>query len=316
MDGKNGMGLTRPFIGIIGGSGLESEMHRAFPGTTFDPVRVDTPFGAPSEDILLGTVHGTKVALLTRHGAGHRFSPSAVPYRANIYALKALGVTHLIATGAVGSLREEMRPGDIVVVDQFIDRTVERPRTFFDSAAVHVDFADPTCPALRHWLIRAAGPDQSTTRQGPRIHASGTYVCIEGPSFSTRAESRMHRMLGADVVGMTALPEARLAREAGMSYALIALPTDYDSWRSNQDTLPDGSHTLSEVIRSNLAQASRACVSVLTHALSDAATLAASKCNCGRALQNAAWSGTEAFLPTELAAYRLFHDKAGEAEGL
>ncbi len=304
--------MTRPFIGIIGGSGLEREMQRAFPGATFDPVRIDTPFGAPSDDIQLGTVHGTKVALVARHGAGHRFSPSAVPYRANIYALKALGVTHLIATGAVGSLREEIRPGDVVIVDQFIDRTVERPRTFFDSTAVHVDFADPTCPAMRQWLIKAMGSYKSTTDSAPRTHESGTYVCIEGPSFSTRAESRMHRVMGADVVGMTALPEARLAREAGISYALIALPTDYDSWRGNPAIPPEGSASLSEVIRSNLAQASSACVSLLTNALADIGSLAASNCSCSRALQNAAWSGTETFLPTELAVYRLILGKAGE----
>lgn len=222
-------------IGIIGGSGLEDRLSAAGLLHGHEVVEVETPFGPPSGPIAVGTLTNSdvKVAILKRHGPGHTIPPHVVPYRANIFALKSLGVTHLIATGAVGSLREEVKPGGVMLVDQFIDRTTGAGRrfdnrTFFNVAAVHVEFADPCCPVMRDWLSEAA---PRAGERGVEVYRGGTYVCIDGPSFSTRAESRMHRTFGADVVGMTALPEARLAREAEIAYALIALPTDYDCWK-------------------------------------------------------------------------------------
>jgi 5'-methylthioadenosine phosphorylase len=181
------------------------------------------------------------VFLLSRHGAGHLLNPSVVPYRANLFALKTLGCTHVIASGAVGSLREEFRPRDLVVPDQIIDKTHKRANTFYEKAAVHVEFAEPFCPVLRQILMEAGGTGSKlpVTQEMPvaqeqayQVHGRGCYVCMEGPAFSTRAESLMHRLWGGDLIGMTAMPEAKLAREAEMSYALLALVTDYDCWRS------------------------------------------------------------------------------------
>lgn len=210
-------------LGIIGGTGLGEALF----GDAAGEERVfDTPFGRPSSPLRLVEWQGLRVALLARHGPGHAFNPSQVPYRANIYALKSVGVTHILASGAVGSLREDVRPRDLVVVDQVIDRTYRRTPTFFDEGmAVHVEFAEPFCPVLREVLI-AAGERVDAT-----VHARGTYLCMEGPAFSTQAESRLHRAWGADLIGMTALPEAKLAREAEIAYALVALATDYDCWR-------------------------------------------------------------------------------------
>lgn len=229
-------------IGILGGSGLEDRLSASGLLPSHDLVTIDTPFGPPSAPIAVGTLAGTdiQVASLKRHGQGHTIPPHLVPYRANIFALKALGVTHLVATGAVGSLRDEIRPGGVLLVDQFIDRTTGAGargdnRTFFNHAAVHVEFADPCCPVMRQWL-QAAAPH--VNEKGIEVYPDGTYVCIDGPTFSTRAESEMHRAMGADVVGMTALPEARLAREAEIAYALIALPTDYDCWKQRPPTKP------------------------------------------------------------------------------
>lgn len=209
-------------IGFIGGSGLYDvdgvENRRE--------VEVSTPFGYPSDKIVLGEIAGAGCAFLPRHGRGHRVSPSEIPARANIYALKTLGVERLISVSAVGSLREELRPLDLVIPDQIIDRTRERPSTFFGGGVVaHVGLADPFCERLRHAAMDAAADDAAT------VHDGGIYVAIEGPQFSTRAESAMHRAWGASVVGMTALPEARLAREAEMCYATLAFVTDYDVWR-------------------------------------------------------------------------------------
>lgn len=216
-------------LGIIYGSGMAGGFGD---GARHD---VDTPFGKPSDAILQVEIAGAPVYVLSRHGPGHRFGPATVPYRANLFALKSLGVTHVIASGTVGSLREEFRPRDLLILDQLIDRTCGRTNTFFDTHAVHVDFADPFCPALRAVLADAAGPVPPSPRPADdpshRVHHRGCYVAVEGPSFSTRAESLMHRLWGADVVGMTAQPEARLAREAELPYALLALVTDFDSWR-------------------------------------------------------------------------------------
>lgn len=214
-------------IGIIGGTGLydlEQLSNRR-------SLSVDTPFGEPSSPIVVGTLGGSELCFLARHGVGHRYLPSEVPYRANIYALKELGVQWCIGVSAVGSLTEEFRPGDLVIPHQVFDRTRERPSTFFGNGiAAHVAFADPFCSVLREALCTAAA--QVGVEQQKEIHSEAVYVCMEGPAFSTRAESHWHRSIGASLIGMTVLPEAKLAREAEMSYATLALVTDYDCWRS------------------------------------------------------------------------------------
>jgi 5'-methylthioadenosine phosphorylase len=211
--------------GVIGGSGLyELEGFEVL-----ETKAVETPFGAPSADIIVGTLEGRKVAFLPRHGKDHRFSPSTLPYRANIFALKTLGVTRIISVSAVGSMKEEIHPGHVVLPDQFIDRTVGRDRTFFDDGiAAHVGFGDPVCARVRGTLKGAV------SKTDVPFHDGGTYICIEGPQFSTRAESSLFRSWGVSVIGMTNLPEARLAREAEICYATIALSTDYDCWHEEE----------------------------------------------------------------------------------
>jgi 5'-methylthioadenosine phosphorylase len=196
--------------------------------TDIEEVIIDTPFGKPSDAIVTGKLDGVGVAFLPRHGRGHRIMPTEVPSRANIYAMKSLGVEHIIAINSVGSLREGIHPGELVIVDQLIDRTKSRVNTFFgDGVVAHIQFADPFCPALRQVLYEAA------REAGAGVHPKGTYVVMEGPAFSTRAESRLHQSWGADVIGMTALPEAKLAREAEICYAVIACSTDYDCWHES-----------------------------------------------------------------------------------
>lgn len=244
-------------LGIIGGTGLGEALFGNAEGRDHD---LDTPFGRPSSPVRVVQWHGTEVALLARHGAGHVFNPAQVPYRANIYALKALGCTHVLASGAVGSLRDEIRPRDLVVVDQVIDRTHRRVPTFFDEGlAVHVEFAMPFCPDLRRLLLSVA------SQVGATVHPKGTYVCMEGPAFSSVAESHMHRAWGADVVGMTAMPEAKLAREAEMSYALVALVTDFDCWRPHEPD-QDRQELLAEII-ANLEDATRNAVEFMRAAI-------------------------------------------------
>ena len=213
---------------IIGGSGLYE-----LEGFEVSERRVmETPYGEPSDAIVLGELAGRPLAFLPRHGRGHRFSPSELPYRANIFALKLLGATRIISVSAVGSMKEEIHPGHVVLVDQFIDRTLDRPRTFFEDGIVaHVSFADPVCPVLRQTLLGA------TRKVGVPCHDGGSYVCIEGPQFSTRAESQVFRSWGASVIGMTNLPEARLAREAEIAYATLALATDYDCWHEEEEAV-------------------------------------------------------------------------------
>ena len=211
-------------LALIGGSGLADALDAA----DADAHDLDTPFGKPSAPVLETTLDGLPVLLLKRHGEGHVHNPAAVPYRANIFALKQLGATHVIASGACGSLREEFAPRDLVIPDSTLDRTTSRPRTFYEKAAVHVEFADPFCPVLRRLLLDAAGE--------AKVHDGGTYVCMEGPAFSTRAESHAHRLLGGGVVGMTLLPEARLAKEAELPYAAVCLVTDYDCWKERDPT--------------------------------------------------------------------------------
>lgn len=213
-------------IGVIGGSGLYE------PGELQDAqeIQVNSAFGEPSGPIATGRIGGVKFSFIARHGAGHRLSPSDVNYRANVDALKRCGVTDLMAVSAIGSLREDIAPGEFVVVDQIIDRTLVRERSFFDKSIVaHVPLADPVCPRLS----KMAG--KASDKAGTRVHQDGTYVAIEGPQFSTRAESLMYREWGGDVIGMTAMPEARLAREAELPYVLIGMVTDYDCWRDKGD---------------------------------------------------------------------------------
>jgi len=208
-------------IGVIGGSGLYDIEGM----TAVKEVNIDTPFGKPSDTIVTGKLGGVGIAFLPRHGKGHRILPAEVPSRANIYALKSLGVEHIIAVCSAGSFKKEIEPGHLLIPDQLIDRTRSRPSTFFGEGIVaHVPFADPFCPELSEVLY------DSATAVGATVHPKGTFVVMEGPAFSTRAESRLYRSWGADLIGMTALPEAKLAREAEICYAIIGCVTDYDSW--------------------------------------------------------------------------------------
>jgi len=266
-------------VGIIGGSGLGD----ALAATEGESVRVETPFGEPSGPLLLTRWEGTDIAILSRHGAGHTRSPSAVNYRANVYALKAVGCTHVIASGAVGSLRETIRPKELVVPDQVIDKTHRRAGTFFDEHfAAHVEMALPFCPVLREHLISCA--DGVATK----VHPAGTYVCMEGPAFSTRAESEMHRAWGGDLIGMTAMPEAKLAREAELAYALLCLPSDYDCWRPPEGHL-DRHELLKEII-ANLTEATRNAVELIKVALSRFERIAETLSPAHTALELAIWT--------------------------
>ncbi len=213
-------------IGVIGGTGLYD-----IEGLTdIEEVNIDTPFGKPSDTIIIGRLEGVGIAFLPRHGRGHRISPTEVPSRANIYALKSLGVEHIISVNSVGSFKKELKPGDLVIPDQLIDRTRRRVSTFFGEGIVaHIPFAEPFCPDLSQILFKAA------KETGASVHPKGTYVAMEGPAFSTRAESRLYRSWGADIIGMTMLPEAKLAREAEICYASIACVSDYDSWQEEAE---------------------------------------------------------------------------------
>ena len=223
--------MAEAIVGIIGGSGF----YRMEGLTGARELRLDTPFGAPSSEIVLGTLEGVPVAFLPRHGPGHRILPGELPARANVYAMKTLGVEIIVGVSAVGSLREDIEPLHLVVPDQIIDRTRGRPATFFGEGLVaHIAFADPFCPGLRPALV-AAGREAGAT-----VHNGGTCVAIEGPAFSTRAESNLYRTWGADVIGMTALPEAKLAREAEICYAVLACATDYDCWHEDEADVSAG----------------------------------------------------------------------------
>jgi len=232
-------------IGIIGGSGVYD-----LPGLTdVEEVSIDTPFGPPSDNYILGTVQGQRVAFLARHRRGHTINPSALNYRANIWGFKALGVEYLIAMNACGSLQEEIEPGHIVIPDQLYDRTRLRPTTFFaePGLVVHPSVAEPLCPTLSNILYEAVAAT------GKTVHKGGDFVIIEGPRFSTKSESRVFRQLGFSIIGMTAIPEAFLAREAGMSYAIIAHVTDYDVWHESEEPV-----TVEMVIRTLLDNAAAA----------------------------------------------------------
>ncbi|MBD2384374.1 S-methyl-5'-thioadenosine phosphorylase [Cylindrospermum sp. FACHB-282] len=218
-------------IGIIGGSGL----YKMDALKDVEEVRVQTPFGSPSDALILGTLDGTRVAFLARHGQNHTLLPSELPFRANIYAMKQLGVEYLISASAVGSLKEEAKPLDLVVPDQFIDRTKNRVSTFFgDGIVAHIAFGEPICQSLALVLGDAIA---SLNLPDVTLHRGGTYVCMEGPAFSTKAESHLYRSWGATIIGMTNVPEAKLAREAEIAYATLALVTDYDCWHPDHDSV-------------------------------------------------------------------------------
>ncbi|WP_448561079.1 S-methyl-5'-thioadenosine phosphorylase [Trichothermofontia sp.] len=223
--------MTQATIGIIGGSGL----YQMAALTEVEEVQVETPFGPPSDTLRVGTLAGARVAFLARHGRHHRLLPSEIPYRANIYAMKQLGVQYLLSASAVGSLREAVKPLDMVVPDQLIDRTQNRPSTFFgDGLVAHITFGNPICPQLAGVLADAVA---SLDLPDVTLHRQGTYLCMEGPAFSTKAESKLYRSWGADIIGMTNLPEAKLAREAEIAYATLALVTDYDCWHPDHDSV-------------------------------------------------------------------------------
>ena len=218
-------------VGVIGGSGLYSINSLE----SIREVQIETPFGSPSDALRIGTLNGVEVVFLARHGRQHHLLPSEVPYRANVWALRSLGVRWLISVSAVGSLREHLRPRDMVVPHQFIDRTRQRPQSFFGNGCVaHVSLADPFCPTLSEWLAAAAAGEMPV---GHHLHRGGTYLCMEGPAFSTRAESELYRSWGCDVIGMTNHTEARLAREAEIAYASLSMVTDFDCWHDDHDAV-------------------------------------------------------------------------------
>jgi 5'-methylthioadenosine phosphorylase len=258
-------------IGIIGGTGLYDM--ESFTGR--EEVRLETPFGAPSDAIVTGKIFGNDVAFVPRHGRGHRFLPSEVPYRANIWALRKLGCERVLSVSAVGSMKESIRPGMLVFPHQFIDRTWRRASTFFGEGCVaHVAFADPVCNTVRNMLAHCARGLEIDYQEG------GTYLCMEGPQFSTFAESMAHKHMGIDVIGMTNATEAKLAREAELCYATIALATDYDCWNADHDTV-----TVEEIVRpltANVAKAKR-----VIEAMVPALAAMPRTCACGQALRNA-----------------------------
>ncbi len=269
--------MANGMLGVIGGSGLYDLPDLQ----VLDDVSIDTPYGEPSDRLRIGRVEAVEIAFLARHGRWHQHAPSDVPYRANIYAMKQLGVTHLLSVSAVGSLREEIAPRAMVLPDQIIDRTSQRARSFFDEGVVaHVGLADPFCPCLRAALL-AAGQAADVS-----LVADGTYLCIEGPQFSTRAESRLFRAWGASVIGMTAMPEARLAREAELCYATVAMVTDFDVWHDIEAAV-----SVELVIGHLIANVEVG--RVLVRALV-ASGLPARACSCGNALRDAIVTAPEA----------------------
>jgi 5'-methylthioadenosine phosphorylase len=305
-----------PVLGVLGGSGLYdldglSDVHE-------EPM--DTPFGRPSGPLVVGRMAGARIIFLSRHGRGHRLSPSEINYRANVHALKQAGVGRVLSISAVGSLREGILPGDLVLPDQFIDRTHRRESTFFGAGVVgHVSFADPVCSAFSHLVATAAsetgtavapadertrnpgGPSGRSGRRLSRLHRGGTYVCMEGPQFSTRAESLLHRGWGADVIGMTAVTEAKLVREAEMCFALLALSTDYDCWRPTEEGVTAAS--VVTVLRANIARAQdviRALVPL---------SAGPRTCGCARSAEHAILTAREGIAPEARERLRILYGR-------
>lgn len=270
--------MSQPVLGVIGGSGLYEIEGLA----EVREVRLSTPFGDPSDAYITGQLDGVTMVFLPRHGRGHRYLPSEVPYRANIHGMKQLGVERIISVSAVGSMKEEIVPGHIVIPDQFFDRTQgKRASTFFGEGIVgHVQFADPVCADLSQLLFDAA------MEVGATVHRGGTYICIEGPNFSTRAESNIYRSWGVDIIGMTNLPEARLAREAEICYGTVALATDYDCWHAEHEDV--SVEAVIAIIQQNVATA-RNIIKAAAFRLG-----AARGCGCGEALKFAVMTHKEA----------------------
>ncbi len=291
-----------PAIGIIGGSGLYDLAGLE----SAEAISVDTPFGPPSDDLQVGEIAGRRVAFIARHGKGHRVDPSHIPYRANVYALKAAGVKKILSVSAVGSMREALAPGQIVLADQFIDRTRHRQASFFGEGCVaHIGFADPVCREL-HERLGAAARELDLP-----CHPRGTYVCMEGPAFSTRAESMTYRSWGVDVIGMTNLTEAKLAREAELCYATIAMVTDYDCWHEAEEDVTV--EAVLQILRDNVAKAGRLLKSTIAQ-LDPAAD-----CACHHALEGALMTapdqvpaGVRERLALLLAPYEAYARAAGE----
>ncbi len=266
-------------IAIIGGSGV----YEIDGLEVIEEVQLDTPFGATSAPIRIGEYKGRRVAFVPRHGDHHQHNPSSVPYRANIWALKRLGVFWVISVSAVGSLREEIVPGDVVIPDNIIDKTFRRPNTLFEDLAVHVTLTEPFHPMLRQVFIdQIEASDLDLT-----LHREATYVCMEGPAFSTRAESELHRSWGASLIGMTAMPEARFAREAEMCYATIALPTDYDVWKEDDQVEVE---SVIAILRQNVANVRK----ILQRVIPAIPLDRQSECNASRALKDAIMTAPEA----------------------
>ena len=265
-------------IAIIGGSGLYD-----LEGLEIIEVQeIETPFGMPSAPIRIGNFKGRRVAFLPRHGDHHEFNPSTVPYRANIWALKSLGVFWLVTVSATGSLREEIVPGEFVIPDNIIDKTYRRPNTLYEDLAVHVNLTRPFHPMLREVLLKAAQAEDGVT-----VHDGGTYVCMEGPGFSTLAESELHRSWGASLIGMTAMPEARLAREAEICYATIALPTDYDVWKEDEEVEVE---SVLAILRQNIENVRR----VLGRVIPSIPLEKEEECDASHALKHAIMTRPEA----------------------
>jgi 5'-methylthioadenosine phosphorylase len=286
-------------IGLIGGTGLGDALAAQTSGKRHE---LDTPFGRPSDVIIETEWESMPVLSISRHGPGHLLNPSQVPFRANIFALKQLGCTHIISSGAVGSLREEFKPRSLVIPDQVIDKTFRRPSTFFEKAAVHVEFAEPFCPLLRQILLEA-----STSLNDFPVHDRGCYVAMEGPAFSTRAESLMHRLWGGDLIGMTVMPEAKLAREAEIAYALVCLVTDFDCWRAKpaapgQSEEKVDPHVLLKEIIANLEAATANAVKLMHKAVELMSTRQEEleKSPARHALELAIWSNKSRIPPEEV----------------
>ena len=257
-------------VGVFGGSGLYDIEGLE----SLRELELSTPFGAPSDAFVTGILGGVRMVFLPRHGRGHRISPTEINFRANVWGMKKLGVTRILSISAVGSMREDIAPGDFVVIDQFIDRTRHRADTFFgDGVVAHVMFADPVCPEVRRSLLEAG------SKLDIRIHDGGTYLNMEGPQFSTRAESRVYRSWGADVIGMTNLQEARLAREAEICYATVAMATDYDCWHETHDDVTV--EAILALMRKNVGYARRLVAETVPRLPRDRA------CSCGNALSSA-----------------------------
>ncbi len=262
--------MTEQILGVIGGSGLYAMKDLK----VVDTVSVETPFGDPSDKIIVGDLEGTRMAFLPRHGVGHRIPPSEINYRANIFAMKKLGVERIISVSAVGSMKEEIIPGHIVIPDQFIDRTFRRKTTFFEGGIVgHVSLADPICDELHETVL------ESSQQAGATVHPRGTYLCMEGPQFSTRAESFLYRNWGVDVIGMTNVTEAKLAREAGICYVTIALATDYDCWHEEEEAVT--LEAVLEIMHQNVELAQTILKEIVK------TPVLKRSCTCGEAAKNA-----------------------------